>query len=374
MLRCAGDDGSGSISAAAPRGHGGGTYLALLRPRFRRNPGPSRIDRLKRKPTAPPRSEYLYIAQLERWFNGSCHNGRKNLGASPSKTSAARPPAGSAAPGTAKGGHGGEVGSESMADAEWGHLFVAALGGGLTVKLLDIAYQEYTRRKSQSRSAEQFVDQHLDPLLKSADELVGKLRALAERDFKPIHRVIPDDKCLSNHDFGSLVFLFGRFWAQVEIIRQEGMSVAMAKDERGLRLQNFFDCLESRRVRIIERILQRAAGEAFLSGKETRTYVDFAHAFENDVATRRWIMPLAQFLSRTEHTRERQQLLQYGAIAHALIDTLDPTHLVTRERPSMPNKLSHKSWTDLNYRVFSVYLKFVKDRKKYIGPPRRRPY
>src|SRR5215813_12727708 len=104
----------------------------------------------------------------------------------------------------------------------------------------------------------------VDPLLKSADELVGKLRPLAESDFKPTQRITPHEKGIFNHDFGSLVFLFGKFWAQVEIIRQEGMSVAMAKDERGLQLQSFFDCLESRRVQIIERILQWAAGEAFL--------------------------------------------------------------------------------------------------------------
>jgi hypothetical protein len=257
-----------------------------------------------------------------------------------------------------------------MAQTDWGQLFVAALGGGFTVKLLDIAYQEFRQWKSQSKSAEQFVDQHLDPLLKSADELVGKLRSLAESDFKPIHRVTPDDKCLSNADFGSLVFLFGRFWAQVEIIRHEGMSVAMAKDKRGSQLQSFFDCLESRRVRIIDRILQRAAGEAFLKGKETKTYAEFVGSFETDTATRRWILPLAQFLARTEHTTERQRLLQYAAVVHALIDTLDPRHLVTRERPSMPNKLTKRSRNDLRYRVFGVYLKVVGNRQKYLGPPK----
>jgi len=156
-----------------------------------------------------------------------------------------------------------------MPDVSWGQLFVAALGGGFTVKLLDIAHQEYRRWKEQSTSAEQFVDKHLDPLLKSADELTGKLRALAERDFKPIHRVT--DNCLSNPDFASVVFLFGKFWAQVEIIRRKGMSVAMAKDERGLQLQNFFDCLESRRVRIVDRIVQRAIAETFF---ERRGYED----------------------------------------------------------------------------------------------------
>jgi hypothetical protein len=119
-----------------------------------------------------------------------------------------------------------------MPDVSWGQLFITALGGGLTVKVLDIGYQGYRRRTEQSKSAQQFVDEHLDPLLKSADELTGKLRALAERDFRPIHNVIPADTPLSNPDFAGVLFLFGRFWAQVEIIRREGMSVAMAKDER----------------------------------------------------------------------------------------------------------------------------------------------
>ncbi|MCT9000711.1 hypothetical protein [Chelativorans intermedius] len=265
-----------------------------------------------------------------------------------------------------------EVGQQ-MVDAGWGQLFVAALGGGSTVKILDIAYQEWRKRREKSDSAEQFVDRHLDPLLKAADELVGKLRSLAEDDFKAIHSVTPDDSRLENHDFASLLYLFGCFWAQVEVIRQEGMSVAMAKDERGLRLQKFFDCLEGRRVRILPRVLQRAVGETFRTEKGAKTFVEFVAAFEETEGFRRWIMPLATFLSRTEHTTERQQLLQYGVVVHAMIDLLDPTHSITRERPSMPNKLTTKSWRALNYRVFGVYLTFVKDRQKYIGPPRRRP-
>lgn len=117
--------------------------------------------------------------------------------------------------------------------------------------------------------------------------------------------------------------------------------------------------------------MQRAAGEAFLIGKESKTYIDFVRVFETDDGTRRWILPLARFLSRTRHRTERQRLLQYAIVVHALIDTLDPKHMVTRERPSVANKLTRRSWTDLNYRVFGVYLKAVKGRQKYVGPPKR---
>jgi hypothetical protein len=258
-----------------------------------------------------------------------------------------------------------------MSDMSWGQLFVAALGGGLTVKVLDIAYQEFRHRKARSLTAEEFVDQHLGPLLKTADELVGKLRSLAEVDFKPVHRVEPDEKCLSNHEFASLLYLFGRFWARVELVRHKGLSVSMGKEKRGAELQHFLDCLESRRIRIVDRILQRAVGEVIVRNDDTIPFVEFARTFETDETARQWIVPLAKFLSRTEHTTERQQLLQYGTVLHALIDTLDSKHLITRERPAFPNKLSQRSWADLNYRVFGVYLKFVANKQKYIGPPKK---
>jgi hypothetical protein len=181
------------------------------------------------------------------------------------------------------------------------------------------------------------------------------------------------DSSLANHEFSSLLFLFGRFWAQIEIIRQDGMSVAMGRDCRGARLQSFFDCLESRRVRIVDRILQRAVGDVFLKDRKAISFVEFVAAYENDEDTRKWVTPLARFLSRMQHTSERQQLLQYGVVIHALIDSLDSRHLVTRERPSWPDKLSVRSWRDLNYRVFGVYLKFVSNRRKYLGRLKRRP-
>ena len=98
-----------------------------------------------------------------------------------------------------------------MAETGWFQLLTAALGGGLTVKVLDIIYQEIRSWSERSRTAEQFVDKHLDPLLKAADELVGKLRSLAESDFKELATVEPDTKILNSADFSSILFLFARF-------------------------------------------------------------------------------------------------------------------------------------------------------------------
>jgi hypothetical protein len=62
--------------------------------------------------------------------------------------------------------------------------------------------------------------------------------------------------------------------------------------------------------------------------------------------------------------------MAYGIVVHALVDTLDPKHALSRERPSYPRKLSRKTWRDLRYRIFARYLTVVDDSSKYIGPPK----
>lgn len=258
-----------------------------------------------------------------------------------------------------------------MADIGYLQMFLSALGGGITVKIMDIAYLELKSRKQTTATTTQFLDQHIEPLLKAADELVGKLRSLAEGDFKQISKVDPDGQWEENDEFSALVFLFGRLWAQVEAVRQKALSGQFSNNVRGRQILGFFDCLESRRVRIVPRIIQRAVGEAFLGEGEMIGFIAFHKLVSTDQDTRRWVMNLVRFLSRTEHTTERQRLLQYGIVVHAVIDTLDPKRLVTRERPSWSNKLSFRSWKDLKYRVFNVYLDKVPNREKYLGLSKR---
>jgi hypothetical protein len=215
------------------------------------------------------------------------------------------------------------------------------------------------------------IDQFLEPLLKSADELVGKLRSLAEQDFTPIRKANAAN--LDDAGLASLVYLFVQFWSQVEIARFRGMSTSVARSKRGKWTQNFLTCLESRRVRLIDRISQRALGEAVLINGRTMNFVEFIRTYDADPYLTRWLAPLLAVLTKVDDTSKRQRLLQYAVVIHAMIDTLDKRHFVTRDRPATPNKLNAKSWKDLNYRVFGVYLPFVADRAKYIGPPKRRP-
>lgn len=110
-----------------------------------------------------------------------------------------------------------------MAEIGWLQLLTAALGGGFVVKTLDILYQEVVRRIERASTAKQFVDDHLDPILKAADELVGKLRSLAENDFRDLRGSRADLVRFDSPNFGSVLFLFAVFWAQVEIYRREGL-------------------------------------------------------------------------------------------------------------------------------------------------------
>lgn len=251
-------------------------------------------------------------------------------------------------------------------------LFGAAVGGGLIVKLLDIAYIELRRRFDQSSSAKRFVDEHLDPLLKSADELVGKLHSLGREDFHSLRDLNELSDPVSSSDLGGLLYLFGRFWCRVEILKLQGLSVAISADKRGKKLQSFLNCLESRRVRLVDRTIQRAIAETLMCppsvGIGVVRYIDFVTAASSDENTRRWVAPLRAMLIRGWHTSERQRLLLYASVVHAMIDTLDSRHAVTSLRPAIPKKMSNRTRSDLKFRVFGKYLAFVPNQKKYVGP------
>ena len=221
---------------------------------------------------------------------------------------------------------------------EWLKLFIvgasAGFFGAFSAKGLEILYQHYSRRSERKITSERFIDEHLDPLLKSADALVGKLLSLAQEDFKSIYDVDPLAGRIENRDFTSLTFLMVNLWANIEILHRKALYVSITQDIRGKQLQSFMNHIASRRTRLVDRISQRAVGE----------------------------------LMMTRHTSERQRLLRYGIVVHAMIDTLDPEHAVTRDRPSFPNKLSKKTLWDLKYRVFGQYLTFVPNVEKYLGP------
>jgi len=171
---------------------------------------------------------------------------------------------------------------------------------------------------------------------------------------------------------GSLLYLFGVFWARIEILRRESLYVKLAEDKTGAKLKAFIDCLEARKVRLVSRAWQMGIGDCLIerhgSSLECIGFKEFVERLSSPEFGR-WLLPLQQLLLNSFDRRTRQHILLYGCVLHALIDTLDPKHLVTGDRPSYPNKLDEKSRRGLRYRIFGVYLKFVKNQTKYTGEP-----
>jgi len=256
-----------------------------------------------------------------------------------------------------------------MSGLSWGDLLATAVGGGLSVKLLDIGYHALSARFGRRRSARAVVDLHLDPILKAADEIVGKMRSLAEEDFSSLIRLSRRDE-RPEYRVLVLLYLLANFWARIELLRRDAIGVSIQAHPTGKRLKQFMDCMESRRVRLVERAIQRAIGETLIDrdrdSANTILFVEFATRVK-EPSVWRWYEPLHAVIGRMRHTRDRQRLLQYGAVIHALIDTLDPKHKVTGSRPGWPNKLSQRSRRVLRFAVFGKYLTFVSATGKYHG-------
>lgn len=256
-------------------------------------------------------------------------------------------------------------------NASWLDLLGAGLSGGLVVKILDYIYQEYRRKSEARKSAKDLIDRHIDPILKSADELVGKTRSLAQSDFRELIKApVPKNSQFESWlPYLNLLYLFAQFWSRIQILRIESLFVNLGSDKRGKQLLDFFKALEATKTRLVDRSWQRGIGEALVEhtsyGIRTITYIEFVHRFLSSDEFQKWFQPLVSALKRVNHTSERQRLLTYGVILHALIDTLDGKHLVTNERPGWPNKLTTKSSRNLKFRVFRVYLSFVEQPERY---------
>lgn len=256
---------------------------------------------------------------------------------------------------------------------EWSTLLTAAFSGGVAVKLLDYGVEWIKSRHQSKKTAEDVVNAHLDPLLKAADEIVGKTCSLAERDFTPlIHQEGAITSQDINPDLMGLMYLYAKLWSRIEILERDALGVSIANDERGVQLKNFLACLGSQRIRLVDRVHQKAIGEittTALNNGTLRTIgvVEFTDRVLNDETAKSWIAPLYALLSSVHIKARRQRLLVYGVVIHALIDELDPAYHTTHPRPTYPHKLSRESKRGIRYRVFKVYLKRNRGFERYIN-------
>ena len=247
-----------------------------------------------------------------------------------------------------------------------------ALTGGWLKDVVEHLFALLQSERQSAAAARRIVEAQLDPLLKAADELQGKLRSIAEEDFKEF-RCLPNIITFQSDlvNVCSTLYLLAQFWCRLEILRRETFHADLTRDKRGKILMDFLFCLESRKVRLVDRAWQRAIGECAMTEGNPRPEVmlfkSFVHRYQFDGEMKRWLEPLEQMLRECKYPRARQRVLQYGVVVHALIDTLDPKHYTTRDRPGYPNKLSHRTKKEIEGRVFGIYLREVKNKAKYLG-------
>lgn len=246
----------------------------------------------------------------------------------------------------------------------WLELVSAAFTGGIVVKLLDIVYSEYKQKKTKSTSAKYLLDRNIDPILKSADELLSKLFSLAREDFKSLYEEVDEVQV------GYVVFLFAHFWSRFAILRRESVHEQLVAQKHGHMLLKFIATFEARKNRFLNRALQRGIGDSIVEYKQgnlkSKPFSSFFEEYsKNDSSIRTWVEPLREILMSTSKKDIRQRVLFYGVILHAFVDTFDPKHKYTSDRITYPNKLTEARRRDLRYRLFRRYLPMVKNSEKY---------
>ena len=244
----------------------------------------------------------------------------------------------------------------------WWSLVTAAFSGGLALKVLEYFISWVKHLAKERKDAKSLVDKHLDPLLKTADAICGKTLSLAERDFTSPTGTI-------EQELVGLTYLYAAFWSRLVILDRESLGVSLNGDERGKKLVAFRACLESQRIRLVDKTHQIAIGEIATemgaSPLRTRTIVDFTRISQEDEHFELWLEPLRTELRKIHIKKTRQRLLVYGVVLHAMIDTLDGKHTSTHARSPQPNKLSQASKRAIKHLVFARYLKGTGAVNKY---------
>lgn len=244
---------------------------------------------------------------------------------------------------------------------------VTFISGGVLLEIIKLVYPDLKKIFQRRINAKNIFNRYSELILKSADELFGKIYSLAEEDFRTFTRYNAQTDEMNKI---YILYLFASFWASLGILKQESSYIHLARIKKGRKLLKFVTSYESKRNRILERSYQRAIGESVIvgesSGLKIMSLYDFANEY-NRVGSNisKIVSPLETKLFQTGNKEVRQKFLLFGMIIHSLIDFLDKSHDVVRDRRPYLNKLNEKTKEQLRIRIFNHYLPFIEDSIKY---------
>lgn len=249
-------------------------------------------------------------------------------------------------------------------------IILATLTGAIIWEGFKFFYPDIKQYFKTRIAAKKIFYDNLDPILKAASELYGKIESLSKEDFATFVNLKNSNSSNPSHNQKYVLYLFAQFWAQLEYLRLQSQYIDLSKIEKGHQLLRFVETIESRKHRILDRSMQRIIGECLISSREQKfrimTLKDFLETLENENSTlSKWIGELEKKLFSVNDKQQRQTILRFGVIVAALIDHFDPNHKTVRRREIYIHKLSPKSKELLNEYLFGHYLKFIKNKTKY---------
>ncbi|MCK6649268.1 MAG: hypothetical protein L6Q66_06410 [Bacteroidia bacterium] len=249
-------------------------------------------------------------------------------------------------------------------------VLISSASGGILWEVIKLFYPDLKRPISSRIAAKKSFYENLDPLLKSASELFGKLESLAKEDFSSFINTNNSNSKNPEHNRKYVYYLFAQFWAQLEYIRLKSQYTSLAKIKKGEELLRFIETIESRKYRILDRSIQRIIGESLIAKKNQKFKIMTLNEFlveldEPNSNLAKWINELELFLMQVSDKDKRQTVLRFGVILSALIDNFDPKHETVRRRQLYTNKLSLKSKNLIRNNLLDHYLKFIDKKEIY---------
>lgn len=245
----------------------------------------------------------------------------------------------------------------------------STLWSAIVAALVALAVDSWMRRTTRKGALESNLNGHLESLLLTVDELASRIRSLAVQDFAPLLQA-SENKA---REVRALEIALVNYWSQLEVLRRRISSIEVSRSPIKKRLKNlhtFITCLESRHIRVLPRIEQRAIAECFMEidGKSVITKLVSEFVLLRNGDNRNVLAPLDETINKLNTPKQRQRILKFGIVLQAMIDTMDPGHHVGKSRPAYVNKLTRNSRADLRFRTFKLYLPLVKKPNRYYDP------
>ena len=252
----------------------------------------------------------------------------------------------------------------------WVNTLATLASGSALWEGIKFFYPNLTREIKTYREAHKNLYESIDPILKAADELYGKMISIANEDFSTFTN--KGNSAAKDIDLNRkyVYYLFAQFFAQLEYIRMKSQYSSISKIKRGRELLKFIETYESRTFRLVDRSIQRMILESLIINSTgsyrvmslSQFYINIHDASSKSNV---WIKKIEDKLLKTNDKEERQSVLVFGVIVAAMINHFDPKSSIVRSREVYKNKLSHHSKTKINKILLTAYLPFVKKKEMY---------